>query len=145
MFQPTNSVEKSQQRIFVSYGLVKIGIRSTFIIGGTTFSAHRLTTARMGEIYSDFLDELLLNIRARPISWDAQQRSGVINESEVRTVKTIDKQRRDKRIDTVTKVLLSEEWLILIAGCKEVCSAHVEFTQEGEKSGYITIHVGHVG
>ena len=58
----------------------------------------------MGEIYSEFLDELLSNIRARPISWDAQQRTGVIDESEVRTVKTIDKQRRDKRIDIVTRV-----------------------------------------
>ena len=58
----------------------------------------------MGEIYSDFLDELLSNIRARPISWDAQQRSGVIDESEVRTIKAIDKQRRDKRIDVVTRV-----------------------------------------
>jgi fido (protein-threonine AMPylation protein) len=81
----------------------------------------------MGEIYSDFLDELLSNIRARPISWDAQQRSGVIDESEVRTVKTIDKQRRDKRIDIVTKVSSSEEWLMLIAGREKVCSAHVEF------------------
>jgi len=60
----------------------------------------------MGEIYSDFLDELLSNIRARPISWEAQQRSGVIDENEVRTVKTIDKQRRDKRIEIVTKVTL---------------------------------------
>jgi len=58
----------------------------------------------MGEIYSEFLDELLSNIRARPISWDAQQRSGVIDESEVRTIKAIDKQRRDKRIDVVTRV-----------------------------------------
>lgn len=59
----------------------------------------------MGEIYSDFLDELLSNIRTRPISWEAQQRSGVIDENEVRTVKSIDKQRRDKRIDIVSKVL----------------------------------------
>jgi len=58
----------------------------------------------MGEIYSDFLDELLSNIRARPISWEAQQRSGVINENEMKAVKTIDKQRRDKRIDVVNKV-----------------------------------------
>ena len=58
----------------------------------------------MGEIYSDFLDELLSNIRARPISWEAQQRSGVIDEGEVRIVKTIDKQRREKRIDMVSKV-----------------------------------------
>ena len=99
----------------------------------------------MGEIYSDFLDELLSNIRARPISWDAQQRSGVIDESEVRTIKTIDKQRRDKRIDMVTKVSSSEEWLMLIAGWKEVCSAHVDFSQEGETSGYTAIHFGHVG
>ena len=81
----------------------------------------------MGEIYSDFLDELLSNIRARPISWDAQQRSGVIDESEVRTVKTIDKQRRDKRIDIVTKVSSLEEWLMLIAGREKICSAHIEF------------------
>jgi fido (protein-threonine AMPylation protein) len=56
-----------------------------------------------GEIYSEFLDELLSNIRARPISWEAQQRSGVIDDSQVKTVKTIDKQRRDKRIDIVSK------------------------------------------
>jgi len=59
----------------------------------------------MGEIYSDFLDELLSNIHTRPISWEAQQRSGVIDENEVRTVRTIDKQRRDKRVDTVIKVV----------------------------------------
>jgi hypothetical protein len=59
----------------------------------------------MGEIYSEFLDELLSNIRARPISWDAQQRSGVIDEGEARTLKMIDKQRRDKWIAIVSKVL----------------------------------------
>jgi hypothetical protein len=59
----------------------------------------------MGEIYSEFLDELLSNIRARPISWDAQQRSGVIDEGEARTIKMIDKQRRDKWIAIVSKVL----------------------------------------
>jgi V-type H+-transporting ATPase subunit H len=48
---------------------------------------------------------LLANIRARPISWEAQHRSGVIDEREVRTIKTIDKQRRDKRIDIVSKDL----------------------------------------
>jgi fido (protein-threonine AMPylation protein) len=58
----------------------------------------------MGEIYSEFLDELLSNIRTRPISWEAQQRSGVIDESDVRTMRVIDKQRRDKRVDTITKV-----------------------------------------
>jgi V-ATPase subunit H len=64
----------------------------------------------MGEVYSEFLDELLLNIRARPISWEAQQRSGVVDEGEVRTIKTIDKQRQDKRIDLVSKAVLGE-WL----------------------------------
>jgi hypothetical protein len=59
----------------------------------------------MGEIYSEFLDELLSNIRARPISWDAQQRSGVIDEGEARTIKMIDKQRRDKWVAIVSKVL----------------------------------------
>jgi len=58
----------------------------------------------MGEIYSEFLDELLQNIRARPISWEAQQRSGVIDDADVRTVKSIDKQRRDKRSEIVSKV-----------------------------------------
>ena len=62
----------------------------------------------MGEIYSDFLDELLSNIRTRPISWEAQQRSGVIDENEVRSMKVIDKQRRDKRADTIAKVI---EWV----------------------------------
>jgi fido (protein-threonine AMPylation protein) len=59
----------------------------------------------MGEIYSEFLDELLQNIRARPISWEAQQRSGVIDDADVRTVKSIDKQRRDKRSEIVAKVI----------------------------------------
>jgi len=58
----------------------------------------------MGEIYSDFLDELLSNIRARPISWEAQQRSGVIDDGEVKTVKMIDKLRQDKRSEVVRKV-----------------------------------------
>ena len=58
----------------------------------------------MAEVYSEFLDELLSNIRARAISWEAQQRSGVIDENEVKTVKTIDKQRREKRIELVKKV-----------------------------------------
>jgi len=59
----------------------------------------------MGDIYSEFLDELLANIRARPISWEAQKRSGVMDENQVRTVKTIDKLRKDKRIDIVSKAL----------------------------------------
>jgi len=63
--------------------------------------------AYMVEVYSDFLDELLANIRARPISWEAQQRSAVIDEEEVRTVKQIDRQRRDKRKETVAKVASS--------------------------------------
>jgi len=58
----------------------------------------------MGDIYSDFLDELLSNIRTRSISWDAQQRSGLIDDSQVRTIKTIDKQRRENRADIVSKV-----------------------------------------
>ena len=58
----------------------------------------------MGDIYSDFLDELLSNIRTRSISWEAQQRSGVIDEGQVRTIKTIDKQRRENRADIVAKV-----------------------------------------
>jgi len=67
----------------------------------------------MGEIYSDFLDELLSNIRARPISWEAQQRSGVIDDSEVKTVKMIDKQRRDKRSEVVSKVVSAKiEWMV---------------------------------
>jgi len=67
----------------------------------------------MGEIYSDFLDELLSNIRARPISWEAQQRSGVIDDSEVKTVKMIDKQRRDKRSEVVAKVVSAKiEWMV---------------------------------
>jgi len=67
----------------------------------------------MGEIYSDFLDELLSNIRARPISWEAQQRSGVIDDGEVKTVKMIDKQRRDKRSEVVAKVASAKiEWMV---------------------------------
>ena len=67
----------------------------------------------MGEIYSDFLDELLSNIRARPISWEAQQRSGVIDDGEVKTVKMIDKQRRDKRSEVVSKVVSAKiEWMV---------------------------------
>jgi fido (protein-threonine AMPylation protein) len=61
----------------------------------------------MGDIYSDFLDELLSNIRTRSISWDAQQRSGLIDDSQVRTIKTIDKQRRENRADIVSKVQLA--------------------------------------
>jgi len=63
-----------------------------------------LALADMGEIYSEFFDELLSNIRTRSISWEAQQRSGVIDESQVRTIKTIDKQRRDNRAQIVAKV-----------------------------------------
>jgi len=59
----------------------------------------------MGDIYSEFIDELLSNIRARPLSWEAQERSGLIDDSQVRLVKTIDKSRRDKRIEVVSKVL----------------------------------------
>ena len=61
----------------------------------------------MGDIYSDFLDELLSNIRTRSISWDAQQRSGLIDDSQVRTIKTIDKQRRENRAEIVSKVNFS--------------------------------------
>jgi len=83
----------------------------------------------MGEIYSEFLDELLSNIRARPISWEAQQRSGVIDENEVKIVKTIDKQRRDKRIDIVSKVIeIKGMKLIFKIGCEEICSVNGQFS-----------------
>jgi fido (protein-threonine AMPylation protein) len=58
----------------------------------------------MSQIYSEFLDELLANIRGRPISWEAQQRSGVIDEDEVKAIKAIDKQRSTKRTELVAKV-----------------------------------------
>jgi V-ATPase subunit H len=65
-----------------------------------------LATPAMGDIYSEFIDELLSNIRARPLSWEAQERSGMIDDSQVKLVKTIDKSRRDKRIEVVSKVCL---------------------------------------
>ena len=96
----------------------------------------------MGEVYSEFLDELLSNIRARAISWEAQQRSGVIDESEVKTVKTIDKQRREKRVDLVKKVIKSR--LVITVGWPEICFVDGEFGQEWEESGYTTVHFGYV-
>jgi fido (protein-threonine AMPylation protein) len=74
----------------------------------------------MGEIYSEFLDELLQNIRARPISWEAQQRSGVIDDADVCMVKSIDKQRRDKRSEIVAKVIAHKE-SELMTGSWEIC------------------------
>ena len=56
------------------------------------------------EIYSDFYKELVSNITARPISWEAQQRSGVIDENQVKLVKRIDKQKTTKRTELVSKV-----------------------------------------
>jgi hypothetical protein len=58
------------------------------------------------EIYSDFYRGLLSNITARPISWEAQQRSGVIDENQLKLVKSIGTQNTQERIKIVTKVLL---------------------------------------
>jgi len=58
------------------------------------------------EIYSDFYRELVSNITARPISWEAQQRSKLINEDQLKLVKLIDKQTAQRRIEIVTKVQL---------------------------------------
>jgi hypothetical protein len=73
-------------------------------LAGSLRIPYRAQCEAMGDIYSDFLDELLSNIRTRSISWEAQQRSGVIDEGQVRTIKTIDKQRRENRADIVAKV-----------------------------------------
>lgn len=99
----------------------------------------------MADVYSDFLDELLANIRARPISWEAQQRSGVIDEHEVRTIKTIDKQRRDKRIDLVAKVTCPYNVRLFIAGPNQIRSASCEPLGKRQKSRYSAIYIGDVG
>jgi len=97
----------------------------------------------MGDIYSDFLDELLSNIRTRSISWDAQQRSGLIDDSQVRTIKTIDKQRRENRAEIVSKVnfsLITARNTDFDVGSREVCAVDGESSEKGEICRYSAIH-----
>jgi V-type H+-transporting ATPase subunit H len=48
--------------------------------------------------------ELCANIRARPVSWDAHQRAGTVSDQNVKLVKSIDKQRVEKRNEIVDSV-----------------------------------------
>ena len=56
-----------------------------------------------------YFAELTANIRARPISWDAHQRAGSISVDNVRLIKSIDKQRREKRNELVEQVRAEDQ------------------------------------
>jgi V-ATPase subunit H len=94
------------------------------------------------EIYSEFYRELLSNIAARPISWEAQQRSGVIDEGQVKLVKRIDKQKAEKRIEIVSDVIVVEE--VVDVGCGTVFAVDGQVGQGWEEGGYSAVYVGHV-
>jgi V-type H+-transporting ATPase subunit H len=60
-----------------------------------------------------YLSSLENNIRARPIPWEGAVRAGTITENDLKTIKSVDKVRKDQRRQTVEGDLEAYQSLIL--------------------------------
>ena len=60
-----------------------------------------------------YLSSLQNNIRARPIPWEGAVRAGTITENDLKTIKAVDKVRKDQRKQTVEDDIQSYQSLIL--------------------------------
>ena len=60
-----------------------------------------------------YLSSLQNNIRARPIPWEGAVRAGTITDNDLKTIKAVDKVRKDDRKQTVENDIESYQSLIL--------------------------------
>lgn len=60
-----------------------------------------------------YLSSLQNNIRARPIPWEGAVRAGTITDSDLKTIKAVDKVRKEQRKQTVENDIESYQSLIL--------------------------------
>lgn len=60
-----------------------------------------------------YLNSLQNNIRARPIPWEGAVRAGTITENDLKTIKAVDKVRKEQRRQTVEENLDDYQSLIL--------------------------------
>ena len=60
-----------------------------------------------------YLKSLQNNIRQRPIPWEGAVRAGTITETDLKTIKAVDKVRKDQRQQTVEENLEDYQSLIL--------------------------------
>ena len=60
-----------------------------------------------------YLSSLENNIRARPIPWEGAVRAGTITENDLKTIKSVDKVRKEQRRQTVDGDLEAYQSLIL--------------------------------
>ena len=60
-----------------------------------------------------YLSSLENNIRARPIPWEGAVRAGTITEDDLKTIKSVDKVRKEQRRKTVEGDLESYQSLVL--------------------------------
>ena len=60
-----------------------------------------------------YLNSLQNNIRARPIPWEGAVRAGTITDNDLKTIKAVDKVRKEERRQTVEDDLDSYQSLIL--------------------------------
>ena len=60
-----------------------------------------------------YLSSLQNNIRARPIPWEGAVRAGTITDNDLKTIKAVDKVRKEQRKQTVENDIESYQSLIL--------------------------------
>lgn len=60
-----------------------------------------------------YLSSLQNNIRARPIPWEGAVRAGTITDNDLRTIKAVDKVRKEQRKQTVESDIEAYQSLIL--------------------------------
>ena len=60
-----------------------------------------------------YLSSLQNNIRARPIPWEGAVRAGTITDNDLKTIKAVDKVRKEQRRQTVENDIESYQSLIL--------------------------------
>lgn len=60
-----------------------------------------------------YLSSLQNNIRARPIPWEGAVRAGTITDNDLKTIKAVDKVRKEQRRQTVENDLDAYQSLIL--------------------------------
>lgn len=69
--------------------------------------------SRMALETPTYLSSLQNNIRARPIPWEGAVRAGTITENDLKTIKAVDKVRKEQRRQTVEQNLDDYQSLIL--------------------------------
>lgn len=62
---------------------------------------------------SDYLSSVQNHIRARPIPWEGAVRAGTITDNDLKTIKAVDKVRKEQRRQTVEGDLDAYQSLIL--------------------------------